>query len=114
MYRSPDDPAVRALTDAIQAGALDELARILDTDPELASGLVGDERQARTALHVATDFPGHFPNTGAVIALLVERGADVDARFVGPHRETPLHWAASTDDVEAVEALVAAGAEHRS
>jgi ankyrin repeat protein len=111
MYRSPDDPAVHALTAAIQAGALDELARILDADPELASGLVGDERQARGALHVATDFPGHFPNTAAVIALLVERGADVDARFVGPHRETPLHWAASTDDVEAIEALVAAGAD---
>ena len=56
MYRSPDDPAVRVLTDAIQAGAVDELARILDADPELASGLVGDDRQARSALHAATDF----------------------------------------------------------
>jgi uncharacterized protein len=111
MYRSPDEPAVGTLTQAIQAGALDDLARLLDADPELARCLIGDERQARGALHVATDFPGHFPNTAAVIGLLVERGADVDARFVGPHRETPLHWAASCDDVDAIDALVAAGAD---
>jgi ankyrin repeat protein len=69
---------------------------------------------SRCALHVATDFPGHRRNTAAVIALLVERGADVDARFAGPHRETPLHWAASNDDVEAIDALVAAGADLES
>jgi uncharacterized protein len=111
VYRSPDDPAVRAFTDAIQAGAVDEVQRILDADPELATCEVGDDHQARSALHIATDFPGHFPNTTAVIGLLVDRGADVHARFVGPHRETPLHWAASSDDVEAIDALVAAGAD---
>jgi uncharacterized protein len=29
----------------------------------------------------------------------------------GPHDETPLHWAASSDDVEAVDALLDAGAD---
>ena len=35
----------------------------------------------------------------------------VDARFAGPHRETPLHWAASNDDVAALDALIDAGAD---
>jgi hypothetical protein len=111
VYRSVDDPAAEALVAAIHAGDADELATILDGDRELAHSYLGDERQARSALHIATDWPGHFPKVATVIALLIERGADVNARFVGPHRETPLHWAASSDDVEAVDALIAAGAD---
>ena len=45
------------------------------------------------------------------MAALVEAGADVDARFVGRHRETPLHWAASSDDVAVLDALLVAGAD---
>jgi ankyrin repeat protein len=65
----------------------------------------------RSLLHVATDWPGHFPNVAATITALVEAGADVDAQFTGPHSETPLHWAASSDDVEALDALIDAGAD---
>jgi ankyrin repeat protein len=68
----------------------------------------GDER---SALHLATDWPGHFPNGRAVVARLVEAGADVDAAFGGRHAERPLHWAASSDDVEVLDALVEAGAD---
>jgi uncharacterized protein len=66
---------------------------------------------SRSVLHVATDWPGHFPNVGATIAALVAAGADVNARFRGPHTEMPLHWAASSDDVDALDALVDAGAD---
>ena len=38
-------------------------------------------------------------------------GADVDAQFVGGHTESPLHWAASSNDVDAVDALLDAGAD---
>lgn len=38
-------------------------------------------------------------------------GADVDARFWGQHGQTPLHWAASSDDVEVLDALPGAGAD---
>ena len=66
---------------------------------------------ATSALHVVTDWPGHFPNGRAIVARLVAAGADVDAAFCGAHAERPLHWAASSDDVEVLEALVEAGAD---
>jgi len=47
----------------------------------------------RTLLHVATDWPGGFPNSAATVAALIEHGAGVNARFTGAHTETPLHWA---------------------
>jgi ankyrin repeat protein len=62
-------------------------------------------------LHIVADWPGHFPDGAAAVAALVEAGADVDARFEGAHRETPLHWAASCDDVAVLDALLDAGAD---
>jgi uncharacterized protein len=43
--------------------------------------------------------------------VLVDAGADPNARFVGQHNETPLHWAASSDDVAVLDALIDAGAD---
>src|SRR4029079_8785848 len=42
---------------------------------------------------------------------LIAAGSDVNARFTGPHTETPLHWAASSDDVDVIDALLDAGAD---
>jgi ankyrin repeat protein len=47
---------------------------------------------------------------------LAAAGADLNSPAVGMfHRETPLHWAASNDDVILIHALLNAGAdiEHR-
>jgi len=66
---------------------------------------------SRALLHVTTEWPGHYPNGAATDAALVAAGADVNARFHGPHEETPLHWAASNDDVAALDALLDAGAD---
>lgn len=106
-----DDPLVQAFTDAVQRGDVDALVAMLAEHPALATERFGDEQMSRAALHVATDWPAHFPRVADTIAVLVAAGADVDARFVGRHRETPLHWAASSDDVAAIDALVAAGAD---
>ncbi|MEU9209255.1 ankyrin repeat domain-containing protein [Streptomyces sp. NPDC048415] len=46
-----------------------------------------------------------------MVAALVTAGADPNARFTGPHTETPLHWAASSNDVPVLDALIAAGAD---
>jgi hypothetical protein len=55
-------------------------------------------------------WPGHFPDIAQTIKTLVETGAEVNAQLSGPHIETPLHWAASNDDIQAHDALIDAGA----
>lgn len=106
-----DDPLVVSLTGLVQTGDLDGLAAMLADHQSLARDRFGDDVMSRTALHIATDWPGQYPRVAKTIALLVAAGAPVDGRFAGPHRETPLHWAASADDVEAVDALLDAGAD---
>jgi ankyrin repeat protein len=109
-----DEPVAAAAVAAIHGGDVAALTRLLDENPWLATARLGDDDpdgMSRTLLHVATDWPGHFPAVAATIAVLVAAGADVNARFRGPHDETPLHWAASSDDVEALDALLDAGAD---
>jgi hypothetical protein len=108
---STDQPLAVAAVAAIRTGDLDALRRLLADNPGLATARLGDDREARTLLHVLTDWPGHFPAGAATVAALVDAGADVNARFVGPHTETPLHWAASRGDVNVLDALVDAGAD---
>ena len=113
-----DDQLERAAVDAIRVGDVSTLRRLLHEDPGLARARVGgapdraDRQPApRTLLHVATDWPGHFPNGAATVAVLIDAGADVNAPFIGSHAETPLHWAASSDDVEVLDALLDRGAD---
>jgi hypothetical protein len=109
-----DDPLAIAAADVIRSGKLTELKRLLAEHPSLATARVVDGASCagqRTLLHLATDWPGHFPNVAATVAALVDAGADVNARFIGTHSETPLHWAASSNDVNAIDALLDAGAD---
>lgn len=107
-----DNPLAIAVVDAIHTGDVEALERLLAENPGLATARLGvDNDMTRTLLHVATDWPGHFPNGAATVAALVKAGSDVNARFTGPHTETPLHWAASSDDVDVLDALLDAGAD---
>lgn len=106
-----DDPTARALVGVLLAGDVDGLRALLAAHPGLATERIGDEVESRTTLHVATDWPGQLPRGAEMITALVAAGAEVDGRFVGSHRETALHWAASNDDVAAVDALLDAGAD---
>jgi hypothetical protein len=112
---SEDDPLARAAVDAIRVGDVTALRGLLAEHPELASARIRERGAdgvacARTLLHVAADWPGHLPHGAAIVVALVQAGADVDARFEGAHHETPLHWAASCDDVAVLDALLDAGA----
>lgn len=111
MTLSPDDPRAVAVCDAIRAGDIAKLEHLLDEHDGLAQARIGDRDCSRTLPLVATDWPGHFPDVATTIAVLVAAGADPRARFVGRHQETPLHWAASSDDVDALEALLEAGVD---
>lgn len=113
MILHPRHPLAVAVVTAIREGDVPELARLLAATPGLATARVGDENcgTSRSLLHVATDWPGHFPDAVATVRALVAAGADVNARFTGTHQETPLHWAASSDDVDVLDALLDAGAD---
>lgn len=109
-------PLAIAAFAAIQAGDVAALRRLLADNPGLATVcIVSDGTNygsgRRSLLHVATDWPGHFPRVAETIAELIRAGADANACFAGAHAETPLHWAASSDDVAALDALLDAGAD---
>jgi hypothetical protein len=104
--------ATAALVVAIRSGDVASIARILDGSPDLASSALGGDQGARTALHVVTDWPGYFPHGPEVVRMLINSGADPNARNPGKRcAETPLHWAASSDDVDVASALIEGGAD---
>jgi uncharacterized protein len=108
---SPEEPLAVAVTEAIRNGHLGTLERLLRENPDLAAARIEGNRGSRTLLHIATDWPGHFPNGAATVAALIAHGADVNARMIGTHAETPLHWAASSDDIAVLDALIDGGAD---
>ena len=107
-----DDPLAIEVTEVIRGGDITRLRALLTEHPHLAGAQIADVRcdDTRSLLHVAADWPGHFPNGPDVVRALVEAGSEVDARGGGKIGETPLHWAASSDDVAVLDALLDAGA----
>ena len=70
------DPRAFAVIAAIHTGNLEELERLLDDNPGLEMARIVDAQGvSRTLLHIATDWPGHFPNSPKTIASLVRAGA---------------------------------------
>ena len=113
---SQDDPRAVAVVRAIQSGSIEALRQLLRDDPALATSRIVDHRGVgRTLLHIAADWPGHFPNGATTVSVLAAAGADVNARVqhtaAGASPETALHWAASSDDVAVLNALLDAGAD---
>lgn len=107
------DPLASAVTSAIQKGDTDKLQSLLNEHPQRAASSINfpAEKVQRSMLHIATDWPGHFPNVADTIRMLLKAGANVNACIKGPNTETPLHWAASSNDVAAIDALIDGGAD---
>lgn len=110
MTDSRQAPA-EGLVTAIHAGDLEAVRRIISETPELAREPLGGRFKTRTALHVVCDWPGYFPNGPQIVSLLIASGADPNHRDPEPRSETPLHWAASSDDVDVAAALIDGGAD---
>src|SRR5439155_7014062 len=108
-----DDPLAIAGATAIRTGDLGTLERLLANNPDLANlQIEGRKGGYRTLLHVVADWPGYFPNGPVVVRLLLANGADSNGGAEGFGRqETPLHWAASSDDVDVAEELINGGAD---
>jgi ankyrin repeat protein len=98
------EPLIQALT----TGDVAHLTHLLTENPALATR----RADGRTALHIYADAPGHRPNPEGIVRALLAAGADVNAQATEMwHQETPLHWAASNDDVPLIDALLDAGAD---
>ena len=110
------EPLAQALISAIHTGDVEALRRLLEGNPLISKARIVDPKGAsRTLLHIAADWPGHFPSVSKTIGFLIERGADADAPMVGGNSpERPLHWAASSNDVDALDALLDGGANIES
>jgi ankyrin repeat protein len=106
-----DQDGASALIAAIRTGDVAAIQKLLDGNPGLATSKLGGTAGTRTPLHIVTDWPGFFPNGPLVVRLLIAAGADPNARDPGKGSETPLHWAASSDDVEVASALIEGGAD---
>jgi hypothetical protein len=105
---APDDHIGLEFALAIRAGDVPQLAGMLQEHPGIAAQPI-QVLGSRTPLMVVADWPGYFPNGPQIVGLLAAGGGDPDA--TGSGDETPLHWAASSDDVDVAEALLDAGAD---
>src|SRR2546423_7789693 len=107
-----DQPVAVALIGAVRGGDVDALRALLDEDPGLASVWLESDRGTRAPLHVVHDWPGYYLIGPQIARMLLDAGADPDVVTPGPgFKETPLHWAASSDDVDGAEVLIDGGAD---
>ncbi|MCE7981950.1 MAG: sigma-70 family RNA polymerase sigma factor [Caldilinea sp. CFX5] len=93
---------------ACRIGDVERVRTFLDTDPALLytrTPTWDDHGEGATLLHIAVS-----RNRYAVTQLLIERGADVNAKG-GWWVVTPLHWAADNGHTEIVRLLIAHGAD---
>jgi len=95
------EQAVDAILNAAENGRVDELARLLDSHPDLIDAR-GGNFWGRTALHMAA-----WRNRAACVRLLVDRGANVRIRDYGDNAYA-LHFAAESADLDVVRLLIEA------
>jgi ankyrin repeat protein len=105
------NPTGDQLVTAIHVGDVEAVEQLVASNPGLASSPLGGRYGARTPLHAVADWPGYFPNGPQITRILLAAGADPNAREPVKGAETPLHWAASSDDSDVARALIDGGAD---
>lgn len=100
-----DDRGWTPLHIGARKGDVKEVKRLLNDGMDANVAAWGTKLQGVTPLHLAAE-GGHL----RVMDVLLERGANIDARTRGPCRWTPLHLAAKERNREAVKFLVENGA----
>jgi hypothetical protein len=106
------DPVAASVLITVRSGDVDAMHRLLGEHPGLAGAHIRRRKGILTALHMTVDWPGYFPNAPRIAGVLLGAGAEVNARTEGgPAGETPLHWAASTDDIDVADILIDGGAD---
>jgi ankyrin repeat protein len=116
---SDEDETAVDLRLAVRAGDVGAIREMLRDDLALAGARLGArESGSATPLHLVADWPGYFPNGPQIVRLLIAAGADPNALTTsrgssqpGPGSETPLHYAASSDDLDVAKALIDGGAD---
>jgi len=106
-----DTPTAVELLLAVRGGDIDQVGRLLSETPDLATARFEARGGTGTALHFVTDWPGYFPNGPDIVHLLIDAGADPNVATTPAPFETPLHYAASSDDVDVAAALIDRGAD---
>lgn len=119
MWISDGDQAAVDMRAAVRASDIGAIQRMLRDEPSLATARLGSkESGSATPLHLVAGWPGYFPNGPQIVRQLIAAGADPNALTTsrgssqpGPGSETPLHYAASNDDLDVAEALIDGGAD---
>ena len=113
-----DAPEAVALLVAVRGGDIDLVRSLLSANPDLARTRFAARGGTSTALHFVTDWPGYYPNGPEAVRVLYRRRSRPNALTTGggsetpgPGSETPLHYAASSDDVDVAAALIDGGAD---
>ena len=91
-----------AVANAVRAGDVEALRALVAADPSAA-------REVSTGRATPLHLTGMLRRAGAAAAVLIEAGADVDARDAWGY--TPLQRCATNNCLEAAQALLAAGAD---
>ena len=99
---------LQAFFDACRRGDVDSVREHLAKDPALARASMREPKTGYGGWTVLHEAAKH--GQAAVVRLLLEHGADPNAREAGDNT-IPLHWAAAHEHVEIVRALLDAGSD---